>query len=279
MNLKTTTQNIQTEYLDKNFIDWFVGFSEGDGSFGVNYYKNKGGVVGKSPRHDFIINQKDPQALYTIQSMLGIGSVSKYQNTAQGTTYFRYIVSDLNGIARLIQIFDGRLVLNKTKRRFHVWAETYRKRPGAVRHKACSSSVTNASGNAHNSAQPWGLDNAWLSGLIDAEGCFNVSDPEKSTALSLRFILDQKGEGEFLRTVVNIFQAGTIEQRRACADMERYVLCTSRTLTSTRNVAPAKKRAFDTLFAYLARYPLITAKRVASDKMEQLWRQHFSPDA
>ena len=56
--------NITSKY--KNDLDWFIGFSEGDGSWQVD---NTG-------RPLFIINQQDPQTLYKIKKLIGYGTIT-----------------------------------------------------------------------------------------------------------------------------------------------------------------------------------------------------------
>jgi len=52
----TIPQHIKS--YDPKFINWFVGFTEGDGSFVVDNNTN---------RISFIITQKDPKVLYYIK--------------------------------------------------------------------------------------------------------------------------------------------------------------------------------------------------------------------
>lgn len=97
----------------KEILEWFIGFTEGDGSFGVD---------SKNNRVMFIITQKEPQVLYYIKKEIGFGKV--YQN-ADGN--YRYIVSKRGNIEQLIGIFNGVLVLKKTHERFERWVESYEK--------------------------------------------------------------------------------------------------------------------------------------------------------
>src|SRR5579875_3292703 len=94
--------------IDPPFLEWFVGFSEGDGSF----------VVSKG-RLFFIINQKEEKVLHRIRTELGFGKVSTYK------TYSRFIVADRDNIERLIHLFNGNLVLHKTNHRFELWLQDW----------------------------------------------------------------------------------------------------------------------------------------------------------
>jgi hypothetical protein len=72
------------------FLEWFVGFSEGDGSFLVDE---------KRGRLFFVITQKDPKLLYAIRKGLSFGSVTT-PPSAKGI--WRFCVSDQKGVDRLI---------------------------------------------------------------------------------------------------------------------------------------------------------------------------------
>lgn len=93
-------------------------------------------MVREKDSHYFIIgtNEKDAQVLYKIRTTLGFGTVKKYKKRREGTWHYRYVVSDSDGIQRLIQIFNGQLILNGTRRRFELWLDSYNHRN---RHTIC----------------------------------------------------------------------------------------------------------------------------------------------
>ena len=66
--------------FDSAFINWFIGFTEGDGSF-VRWLETN--------KISFVITQKDPKVLYYIKNNLGFGKIYKCKDS-----YYRYIVSD-----------------------------------------------------------------------------------------------------------------------------------------------------------------------------------------
>lgn len=86
------------------FIDWFVGFTEGDGSFVVN---------NETQRVTYMITQKDPKVLYFIKKELGYGRVYECKDTK-----YRYTVTSQEQIGYLIKLFIGQLRLEKTNKRF-----------------------------------------------------------------------------------------------------------------------------------------------------------------
>ena len=92
--------------INQDFLEWFVGFSEGDGSFIVS--KSKTG----QERLFFVLVQNDVQALHRLRTTLGFGRVGKHGR------YFRYFVCKKTDIDKLMHLFNGNLVLSKTNARF-----------------------------------------------------------------------------------------------------------------------------------------------------------------
>jgi len=171
----------------KNQFEWFVGFAEGDGSWQVD-------LTGRSI---FIINQQDPQILYKIKKLVGYGQVNGPYENKNGSTYYRYRVGNLKGTKKLIDIFNGNFVLNKTEKRFGNYLKAY---------------------NAQNSTEEIflsnkrhvpTLDDHWLSGFIDAEGSFSgtVQKGPKNgepLAVKIRATLVQQDEEETMHYLAKL---------------------------------------------------------------------------
>ena len=88
------------------------------------------------------------------------------------------MVGDKQGILALTYLFNGNLVLDKRKIQLNKWLI-----------------LQNITGITSN-VLPL-LSNAWLSGFIDAEGCFNVTLFKRKTMtlgyqVKMRFMIDQK---------------------------------------------------------------------------------------
>lgn len=251
--------------LDKAFIQWFVGFSEGDGSFGFSCQTGQSHF-----RHDFIINQKDPQVLYKIRSTLGFGTVKHYNDFKQGTSYHRYIVSDIEGIFKLIQIFNGQLILNKTRLRYTEWCNTFFKRPQVIKIGFSLRPLRDRLEHLSHCS----LDTAWLSGFIDAEGCFNAGFDSSTlrSKIRLRFILDQKDESVFLESIISLFNSGLIQSRKECHNMQRYVLELSIPIDPIkRTKVPKFTIGFERLFTYLNKFPLKSKKHISYVRFKKVW--------
>jgi hypothetical protein len=169
---------INPDKISNNWLTWFIGFSEGDGAF----------LIGKDKRIIFVLTQKETAILNHIYENLGIGRVRTYGQ------FSRYRVDDKKGILTLIALFNGNLVLNKRKVQVKKWLDTLN-----IEQK-------------NNNILPL-LNNSWLSGFIDAEGCFNVTIfKRKAMALGyqvkLRFMIDQKDSLDtmvFLKDQLNLF--------------------------------------------------------------------------
>nr|YP_010835558.1 hypothetical protein NQY40_pgp085 [Ulva meridionalis]WFS80026.1 hypothetical protein [Ulva meridionalis] len=182
-------QNFKPKHIKINdylFLEWFVGFSEGDGSF-----------ILSNKRCYFLINQKDIKLLYKIKKNLGFGKVLRY--TQNNRTYGRYVVQDQINCERLAHIFNGNLVLIKTNIRFKIWIKKlnikFLKNPLIF-----------------NDEKKISLNNAWLSGFIDAEGCFysrvrKFKNMKLGYKVEQKFIINQKGEYELFYSLKTLFSS------------------------------------------------------------------------
>lgn len=172
--------------LDFSFLEWFIGFSEGDGSFGAQ----DGYPV-------FVINQADLGVLYLIRTTLGFGRASTF--VQKDAVYGRFIIVNEQNIYRLITIFNGNIHLEKVHARFTKWVELFNKK--------YNKNIVVLPTLSPNSIS---LNTAWLSGFFDAEGCCysGYTNDEKMTnkmRLRLKASIDQKGEFPVLDQIKNLF--------------------------------------------------------------------------
>ena len=167
-----------SDEISDTWLTWFMGFSEGDGAF----------LTGKDKRLVFVLTQKEIAILNHVHATLGIGRVRTYGN------FSRYRIDDKKGIRNLVALFNGNLVLDKRKVQVRKWLDTLNIE------------------QQDNDVLPT-LNNSWLSGFIDAEGCFNVTlFKRKAMALGyqvkLRFMIDQKDSLDimlFIKDQLNLF--------------------------------------------------------------------------
>ena len=105
------------------FFEWFIGFTEGDGSFISAKFPTKKKPDNKRPI--FIISQRHPQVLFTIKKELGFGVIKYVPATEKHAAFFKYIVNSLKHIQWLILLFNGNLRMTKVQKRFALWLEHF----------------------------------------------------------------------------------------------------------------------------------------------------------
>ena len=146
--------------MNNEFLDWFVGFSEGDGSF-------IGPSTG-SNRFEIWQSAKDAQVLYHIKTNLGFGKVVF---PAYRPDMAIFIITNSEHLECLRLIFAHRMCTKNTFTRYHAFFNI-------------DLSTTTLTLN-----QPTFL-NYWLAGFIDAEGCFRIKI-ESNGSIKLIFELSQ----------------------------------------------------------------------------------------
>lgn len=182
-----------SEQPNSLFLEWFIGFSEGEGSF----------IKAKRGDLSFVITQSslDIEVLNYIKKNLGFGKVIK-QSVKQNT--HRFIVQDINNIYLICLIFNGNMVFPTRKARFLTFLSYLNER--LIK-------------NNFNTITPIDtcviptLKDGWLSGITDGEGSFTCSLLSNSSAFKYRFILTQKWEANkyVLEHLLKIFNKYLIE--------------------------------------------------------------------
>lgn len=228
-----------------DFVQWFVGFSEGDGSF----------VVATTRKSlSFVITQstEDIQILYLIQKTLNIGKVIQ-----QGPTTSRFVVQDRRGLELIISLLNGRIVFPSRQQQFERFVSAYNQK-----YKTNIQYIQN---------QPIpSSTNAWLSGLIDAEGCFTCTFLNNSKAYRFRFFVTQKYQinRPILESFIQLFPKGKI-YNHSVPDVYDFIL---------NGIKPCSQ-----IFFYIEKYPLKTKKSRSYFKWKELFglictKQHLSPE-
>ncbi len=175
------------------FLTWFIGFSEGDGSFIINSRKDLSFVITQST--------DDEQILQFIHDKLGFGRVSK-----QGKRTSRYIVENKKGLELINFLFNGNIILPSKQQSFNEFLRVYNQK--AIKGKILLDQIK----PIKSSVLP-DLKNSWLSGFTDAEGCFTVSFLSNSKAFRLRYLVSLKGDINVpvLSHLILLFNTGVIE--------------------------------------------------------------------
>ena len=183
-----SSETVREKYnFNKKFIEWFIGFTEGDGSF----------IINSNGYLEFKITQSsiDCQVLFKIKKNLGFGSVSK-QDKKNNIHHYR--VRKKEHLKLLIMIFNGNLFLDKTNLKFFNWVNAYN-----LKYKENIQIISNSLN--------FNLNNAWLMGFLEAEGCFNITIIKrlKYNQVQVRFFLSQKEEKQCL-LLISSFIGGKV---------------------------------------------------------------------
>ena len=162
---------------DNNWLSWFIGFLEGDGAI----LENKG-------RSYFVLTQKDDTVLHEIYETLKIGKVKHFYDNKGNRKYSRYIVSENKGIFLLYLLLNGNLVLQSRVNQLTKWNIALNNASKFDYSLFCTKEVPM---KIEILKEPT-LNDAWLSGFTDAEGCFSVkiSNAKASFYVSVLFILE-----------------------------------------------------------------------------------------
>lgn len=228
------------EIPNQSFLEWLVGFAEGDGSFTVN---NRGTAI-------FVITQSttDLQVLEYIQRVLRFGRVIK-----QGANTSRFVVEDMANVALLIALFNGNLVFPLKQASFALFLEAFNKRT----RRSTQGQLTVVE-YIPTLVTPT-FNDFWLCGLTDAEGCFNCSLLGNSNAYRFRFLLAQFGEINLaVLTYITTLIGGVVRSHSKPGVNELIV-------NGARNM--------ERIFKYFDTHPLQTKKA----KSYKLWQEiHIS---
>ena len=223
--------NKDVQHLSDDWLTWFIGFVEGDGA--IQTYK-------KGTRLRFVLTQKENAVLYYIQNKLNIGIVKHFPQGTSGNKndFYRLIVDNPSHILLLAYLFNGNLALSNRIQQLSLWVKALNNRFGTDIILFINNPVSIT------------LQDAWLSGFTDAEGCFNVSITANTiyklnNIIKMRYILDQKNKF-ILDIIKDLFGFGKVTFRSKTNGVYRYT-------------ATGFKSMKDILF-YFETFPLHTKK-------------------
>jgi hypothetical protein len=173
---------------------------------------------------------------------LGFGIVSLCKDT-----YYRYIVSNRENLEHLINIFNQTkgLRLLKTYNKFIEWSKCF-----SIYYSIPQIKILPLQAKIS-------LTDAWFSGFIDAEGCFDARQRSGRSTFRMRFSLKQKSEYETFKQFTKLW--GNI--RIYLLKREDIVILTMDSLKSLK-----------ILITYLNIYPLKSIKNVAYYKWLKVYR-------
>jgi cytochrome c oxidase subunit 1 len=176
------------KFPTKEFLEWFIGFSEGEGSF----------ILAKRGDLSFVVTQstKDVQILNYIKNNIGFGKVIK--QSIKGNTH-RFVIQDRKNLFLICLLFNGNMVFPSRNARFLTFLSTFNENLLKQNLPIIIPKI--------NTILPT-LKDGWISGITDGEGCFTSSILSNSNAYRIRYILSQKWESnkyvlEYICTLFN----------------------------------------------------------------------------
>ncbi len=184
-----------------------------------------------------------------IKKELGFGVV-RVQDSVRNTHCYR--VRDKNNLVKLISIFNGNIFLGTRKEQFKLWLNAFN-----LKYKENIPHID-------SSFKP-SLNDAWLSGFTDAEGCFTCSvyDNKSNTAklVRLRYILSQKGNSENMDHLADVLGG----KKHLLKSYGGYNVTVNTTKLSPIvqyfNLYPLKTKKYLTYFNWIKIYKLVIDKK------------------
>lgn len=223
--------------LSDKWLTWFIGFAEGDGAI-QTYDEGK--------RMRFVLTQKESDILHKIQYKFNIGVVKHFPQGKSGKNndFYRWMVDDPSHILLLAFLFNGNLAQNHRIKQLALWVNALNNRFGSETIKLNNTPVSIT------------LQDGWLSGFTDAEGCFNVSITENSRytsghVIKMRYMLDQK-DSVILNKIYVLFGFGKVTLRSGTSNVYRYTATGFKPLND--------------VIAYFKLFPLQTKKALSLKK-------------
>lgn len=175
------------EKPSKEFLEWFIGFFEGDGSF----------VKFTNKRVAMVIVQKEKEILNIIKNNLKMGNVQIHSKKKEIYQWVVYKQTDLHVLSLL---FNGNITLPIRLIKFEQFISNL--------NETLIKNNQNIIIFKNECRLPTLQDN-WLSGFTDAEGCFTISLLSNSINYKVRYIISQKYEVNklILEHINNLFNS------------------------------------------------------------------------
>lgn len=210
------------EHMD----DWFVGFFEGDGSF------QQGRDLA------IVLTQKQTHILHVIQQHYQRGAVLAQK--ADGSVS-RFIVRKKEDIIFFVRLLHNKLRLSNRQAQYTRFVKEWERRytPVSLPEQKLSPLA----------------ECAWLSGFIDAEGCFHARLGKKTYKQRIQFHLGQKHDKQILYAIRDVFKKGSVSKYTPASSFQY-------TLTGIKNMS--------SLIEYVDRFPLRSKKAIAYTKWKKI---------
>ena len=155
-------------------------------------------------------------------------------------------MEDLPSLIKLAYLFNGNFFLDHRIKQLANWIQNLQSKSISIIHNSTKASIS--------------LNDAWLSGFTDAEGCFNVTFVKRAAYIVgfrtvIRFILDQNNSS-VLKFILSLFNTGYIYHRKSSIGAYRYIVDSFKGLP--------------TIVSYFDKFPLKTVKKEAFIKWSNI---------
>ncbi len=230
----------QHRRFNQKFLEWFIGFAEGEGNFQF-WSKNQDNSFWFALR----ITHVDHVLLSTLRTELGYGTITTI-TANDGLEYPQLCLQTRQTVIAMLHLFTGNIRLQKVQRSFDEWST-----------KVCQQFQIPIPHNPHGLGnQPVTLTDAWFSGFFQADGGFAAHyrlDSRRSQGyrVELKAFVDQQGELEILEAIALLF-GGTVYCRDREQEYYRAHIGTLAGLT--------------VFIKYLTRFPLRGRKHIAQNR-------------
>ena len=180
------------DLADEDFLRWFSGFSDAEGNFSINFYKNKlGNTSSVSFKFNIELHVDDKDTLNIIKKRLNLGNdIAVYGNSC------KFTVTHPEEIYKLIEIFD-KYNLNTTKYLdyldFKKAFKIYQERIKTVQDEEIFNNILNIKEgmNSNRTSRDFPVEHNicitdyWLLGLIEGEGSFYLDRSKMEPIFSI----------------------------------------------------------------------------------------------
>lgn len=179
----------------EDYLQWLIGFTEGDGCFTINKRKDL----------TFIITQGEAniEQLKKIKKNQGFGTIIK-----QNERVWRFQVEKREELEIQIHLFNGNLIQPQKKLQFKKFQDIYNQK--TVKNFKFKNEFKPIFIKYIISNNYQTQETSWLVGFTEAEGCFSISI--KKISYNTEFSIYQKGSENqpFFSTLIKLFGNGKI---------------------------------------------------------------------
>lgn len=175
---------------NKDFLEWFLGFFEAEGSFSHWF-------DGKKYCLQIEITQKDPKLMYKIKKNLGFGNVTQFLRNNK--IYWRYSTSKKECLISFIYLFNGNFITVHKNSMLSNFIKNFNK-------------IYNNSIIIIKPQIQLSLKSYWLSGFLEGDGGFwakkrkRKNQKKLNTGLIIKFYVTQKNELLLLNAIKMVFK-------------------------------------------------------------------------